>query len=244
MSEPKKSIEKEIEIDASPEEVWQAISTSEGLTRWFPLEATVEPGPGGSVSLSWGPGVTGTARVGQWEDGKRIGWIESYGEGVEVTVDFHVEAKEGRTVFRVVQSGFSDGDEWAEYLDTVDSGWRYFLFNLKHYLERHGGRRRTMVWRRIKIELGREECWRLLTEGDSLLKALGAKGAEVVQEKPPIHWAAIVPELEDGLLFLELEPGSPSFHLGIWISLYEPADNLADTVERKLEMWLAEKFPA
>jgi len=243
MSESTKSIEKEVEIDASPAEVWQAISTSEGLTRWFPLEATVEPGPNGSVTLSWGPGVSGTARVGKWEDGKRISWVESYGEDVEITVDFLIEGKDGHTVFRVVQSGFSDGEEWASYLDTVDSGWRYFLFNLKHYLERHAGRPRTMVWRRVKIELDRQDCWRRLTGGPSLSEALGSKQAQVVQEKAAIHWAAVLPELDDALLFLELEPGAPTFHLGIWVSLYDPASGVVERVDSQVEAWLSANLP-
>lgn len=244
MSDGKKSIEKQIEIDASPEDVWRAVSTSEGLTRWFPLEAKVEPGPDGSVTLSWGPGVTGTARVGHWEEGKRISWIESYGEEVEITVDFYVEGKDGHTVFRVVQSGFSSGEEWADYLDTVDSGWRYFLFNLKHYLERHAGRARTMVWRRVKIESDRQECWNRLTAGETLSSALGSEQAAVVQEKPAIHWAALIPEMDDALLFLELEPGSPSFHLGIWLSLYEPAPGVAEQAGQQVDAWLSRHLPS
>ena len=50
-----KDIDLSIEIDASPEAVWRAISDGEELGRWFPLEAEVVPGVGGTVTVAWGP---------------------------------------------------------------------------------------------------------------------------------------------------------------------------------------------
>ena len=52
-----RSQEHEIEIRAPVEDVWDAIASPEGLTRWFVEEARVEPGPGGRVRVSWGEGM-------------------------------------------------------------------------------------------------------------------------------------------------------------------------------------------
>lgn len=41
-------IEKEIEINAPLEDVWKALTDANELARWFPLEARVTPGPGGT----------------------------------------------------------------------------------------------------------------------------------------------------------------------------------------------------
>ena len=71
-------VEMEITLDAPPEEVWQALTDPEVLTRWFPLEAKVEPGPGGSIFLGWGPEIQGASGIQVWEPGKRlkVAWFE------------------------------------------------------------------------------------------------------------------------------------------------------------------------
>jgi uncharacterized protein YndB with AHSA1/START domain len=56
-AQEKRTIVKEIEVDASVEVVWKALTDGTELARWFPLEATVEPGVGGKVRLSPGAGV-------------------------------------------------------------------------------------------------------------------------------------------------------------------------------------------
>ena len=40
-----------VDIDATLEEVWQALTTGEGIARWFAPHAAVTPGEGGSVSV-------------------------------------------------------------------------------------------------------------------------------------------------------------------------------------------------
>jgi uncharacterized protein YndB with AHSA1/START domain len=53
----RRTIVKEIEVAAPLETVWKALTDGTELARWFPLEATVEPGVGGNVRLSLGAGV-------------------------------------------------------------------------------------------------------------------------------------------------------------------------------------------
>ena len=45
-----------IDIDASADAVWSALTEARELTRWFPLEARVIPGEGGSMYWGWGEG--------------------------------------------------------------------------------------------------------------------------------------------------------------------------------------------
>ena len=45
-----------IDIDATLEEVWQALTTGEGIARWFAPYAAVTPGEGGSVAVRLEPG--------------------------------------------------------------------------------------------------------------------------------------------------------------------------------------------
>ena len=58
-----RAIELEIEVEGTPEEVWEAIATGPGITSWF-VPATVEPHLGGAVALDFGPGPDGAPMTG------------------------------------------------------------------------------------------------------------------------------------------------------------------------------------
>lgn len=244
--ERERAVDLTVEIDADPQTVWEAVSEAEQLQRWFPLEAAVEPGEGGSITLSWGPDIQGTAPIEVWEPGRRLVWAESWGgdQGVRVAVDIRIEARGGKTVLRLVQSGFDEDARWDDYLDTLGSGWRYFLYNLKHYLERHPGRPRTMVWDRRKVRGAREEIWRRVTaaygvdpevEPGAAADLWGAAQATTIQVRRPIHLALRIPQLDDALLLVELEPGADEFSLGTWLSLYGEAGERAGLLQESLE---------
>lgn len=245
-----KAVDVSITIEAPPEAVWRAISDAEELQRWFPLSAAIEPGAGGTVTLAWGPDVAGTATIEVWEEGRHLRYVEGpaggEGEAARVAVDYFIEGRGETTVLRVVSSGFSADDDWAEYIDTIDSGWRYFLFNLKHYLERHPGTPRRMVWERRKISIPKGEAWPLLFGPGGLVStslpasAGGAArlwsghAAVVTMSTPPIHLACRCEELNDALLLVELEPGSGEYSLGVWLSLYGLAEEAARQLEGSL----------
>lgn len=249
MTEERRTIELEIEIDADPETVWTAISDAEQLRRWFPLDADVEPGEGGSITLSWGPDTEGTAPIDLWEPGRRLRWVEvegeQDGEPIRVAVDFTIEGRGGTTRLRLVHSGFSADADWDDYVDTIDSGWRYFLYNLRHYVENHWGEPRTMVWERREVQGPKERMWsRLLSlygldpdtpaaAGDPAELWNGA-AAEVVMAAPPKHLALRIPELGDALLLVEQEPGGEEYSLGTWLSLYGDAGEKAPGLEDRL----------
>jgi uncharacterized protein YndB with AHSA1/START domain len=140
----------EIEIDAPPESVWKAISSGEGLTRWYAEEARVEPREGGENWISWGEGQEVANQNLKWEPGKRLtvgkpGHETATGWGA-IVVDFEIETRGGRTVLKLVQSGLPAGPDWDGMDDGTDVGWEMFLFALKFYLEHHAGKpRRTIV---------------------------------------------------------------------------------------------------
>ncbi len=159
MSESPKKLEICIDIDAPLDDVWRALTTSEGLQDWFPPQARVVPGEGGTVFLSWGDGIEGTAPIEIWDVNRRFRWVESmkgpYSGGdagplppdgiFRVGVDWTLEAQGGRTRLRLVHSGFGDGSGWDDDLDSLGRGWQFELRCLKHYLEYHRTRRRTIT---------------------------------------------------------------------------------------------------
>ena len=234
-----RSIDIEKHVDASPEDVWTALTTSEGLKRWFPLDARVEPGAEGSVWLSWGPGCEGEAPVHIWDEPRRFGWTESYGEDdagrpIRVAVDFHIEGRGGSTVVRLVQSGLSASAEWDDMYDALKDGWTYFMFNLAYHFEAHGGKDRRLVWRRHPTSLSRAEVWDRLTDAGLVGESLSLDGqqrAEPGSRRDGHHFAATLPDLNDSVWFVEVEGA----HVGFWLSVYDQAGVETDGLQSSLE---------
>lgn len=254
-----RSIELEVEIDAPPESVWKAISEGEEVRRWFSPEARMTPGVGGSIWLSWGPGVEGEGVIDVWKPGRRLRWVESWGSAYDVdsagdesssidvrtAVDFRIETRAGRTIARLAHSGFSPSPDWDEYYDATVAGWTYFLRNLAFYVERHFGTARTMVCERRGTTRSFAEIWSELfgpsglsvqgiedlASGDRLALTLGdlTLRGDVKYVRYPRNLAATLEELNDGLLFVEMEPsGGEAWSCGIWISAYGvPAEQTA-----------------
>ena len=147
---PTRAIERTVEIDAPIEVVWKAISEGEELAKWFALDARVKPGVGGEVWLSW-PGMEGASPISVWEPGKRLQTREEHGP-VLMTVDWHLEAKGGKTILRLVHSGFGADAAWDDQYDDTARGWAVFLGNLVHYLERHRGSAVRQIMIPVPIE--------------------------------------------------------------------------------------------
>jgi uncharacterized protein YndB with AHSA1/START domain len=157
MSEQRKH-DIEITIDAPPELVWQAITEGAGLTRWFAPDAKVELGEGGSIYLSWGPGMEGTAPITIWEPGRRVGWTEQ-GSGPPRVVEFLLEGSGGRTKLRLVHSGFGAEASFDAEYESTHGGWHTFLAMLRHGLERHPATPAKNVTGMRMSTLAHDELW-------------------------------------------------------------------------------------
>src|SRR5712671_2381006 len=110
----------EIVIDAPIEAVWKAIADGEELTRWFVQEASVEPGVGGTITISWGGDEKGTSTIEVWEPNKKLRVkLRPFDMGaakqdpaVPMLDEYTIERREGKTVLRLVCSGIPDAPEW------------------------------------------------------------------------------------------------------------------------------------
>lgn len=186
-----RSVEAEIEIDASVEEVWRAFTDAQELVRWFPLEAEVEPGQGGTIALFWGEDFVGRHRIEVWDPPHHLVTVcdadpkhgeaapgldpstEPSDERVRLAVDYRLESRGGKTVVRLVHSGFLTTADWDDEYDGVRRGWGFELFGLREYLEHHRGKARTVAWARALVDLPEETIWERLTSQ----KGLVAEGA-------------------------------------------------------------------
>jgi uncharacterized protein YndB with AHSA1/START domain len=242
---PERTLDLHVDIDAPLEAAWKAISEGPGIANWFaPIAEVSAPGVGGVVTAGWSEEMMMTNTVVVSEPNKHVRWLDEsgwMGEGTSLALDLHLSTENGKTRVRLVQSAFGASGGWDDLFDGIETGWAYFLQNLRIYLEKLQGRTRRMISDRIKAEMPRKEFWRrLLSDAGGLVA--GATGAvktgdsiEVRFERPlravvelaveAKGLALRIPELADALLFIEMEGKKDTFHVGYWFSVYD--DTLA-----------------
>lgn len=143
--------EVEFTVPGTPERVWEAIATADGISGWM-MPTELEERAGGALTFHMGP-TESVGKVTAYEAPRRLEYEEDWaslvgqsGEGVTPLVtEFIVEAKSGGTcVVRVVTSAFGQGDDWeSEFFDEMSIGWGPMLDNLRVYLTHFAGQRVT-----------------------------------------------------------------------------------------------------
>jgi uncharacterized protein YndB with AHSA1/START domain len=143
------SIEREIHVDASPEVVFEVISSPEHLLEWWPDAADLEPVPGATGELVFGDRASGQAHtvsitVMEVEPPRRFSfrWIHPEGEvataGNSLLVTFELDPSGAGTVVRLTESGFREmGWEIAVLEDAYQDhceGWDRHLARLGPYV--------------------------------------------------------------------------------------------------------------
>lgn len=118
---------REINLPASPEEVWHAIATREGLASWlFPMPI---PAVGEGTSV-WDPPHHLAIRMEQGE------WFNA--------LEYIIEGESGSSKLRYVHNGIFV-DDWGNQYDAVQQHTDFYLHTLGQYLEFFKGLTATFV---------------------------------------------------------------------------------------------------
>ena len=75
------------------------------------------------------------------------------GPGTSLALDYYLSTENGKTRVRLVQSAFGASEGWDDLFEGIETGWTYFLQNLRIYLEKHQGRTRRMISERIEVDM-------------------------------------------------------------------------------------------
>lgn len=263
-----RTVETELEIDAPVDAVWKALTDAKELTRWFPLEAKVKPGKGGAMWVSWGQPFEGESTIEIWEPGRRLrtGWpftASPDGDPRPLVVDYFLEGRGGKTVLRLVHSGFGVGAKWDNEYEGVTRGWAFELRGLRHYLENHAGKDRRAIWVSKPTSLSPAEAIARvigpegrvvrgsiegLKEGDPYrLELVGMnqhmEGVVDINMRPR-SFAATVKNLNNAYFRCDMENCGGDEMVWVWFSTYgldaRAADKLQATIEANVTKALAE----
>jgi uncharacterized protein YndB with AHSA1/START domain len=133
-------ITKDLEVGATPEEVWEAIATGPGMDSWFMGQSEVEPREGGRARWSIG-GYTEDSTVTTWDPPKRFVNTGTGGpDGSFHRFDYRIEDRgSGRTAIRYVHSGML-GEDWETEYEGMSEGDPMYLHKLVEYLTHFSGR--------------------------------------------------------------------------------------------------------
>lgn len=236
-----------VEVDASPERVWKALTEAAELVRWFPLEARVEPGAGGSIFMSWKNEYAGDSEILAWEPPRRLvvswGWDDS-GEHPPQVTEYRIESEAGRTVVDAVTSGFPDDPSWDAFVEGTNLGWKFELASLKQYLERHAGEDRDVVYLRRRTSIDAAEAWARVFGPDGL----GARpyDGNVFDDTENRQYAAILEELDGALLRVSMEPsmaGPDVRDVTLWLQAWGDARERLPEFEAEWRPLLERLFP-
>jgi len=145
------SIEREIHVEATPEVVYEVISTPEHMREWWPDEVELRPAPGASGLIWFGDRSTPEVKVVpltvvEADPPRRFSfrWVYDQGEAAtpdnSLLVTFELVPSGAGTLLRLTEAGFREkGWEAAvleeQYREHVN-GWDYFLPRLVTYVAR------------------------------------------------------------------------------------------------------------
>jgi uncharacterized protein YndB with AHSA1/START domain len=257
MSEEERSIELEVEVAGTPDEVWRAIATGPGISSWY-VPHTVEEREGGAATASFGDGpeMEIAGRVAAWDPPRRI--VFDKGEDAEgMAFEWLVEARDGGTcIVRLVNSGFGSGADWDAQYDGMTEGWKLFLLNLQLHLEHFRGQVATAVLPMTMWDGDRRSTWTVLT------RALGIPESPSVGERVVVS-SPDAPELSGtvvdaaswrlallldrpcpGTAFLAVEGTGEQIGVSIWSYLYGPdSSEVATRDKARWQQWLVDNAP-
>lgn len=162
---------REVDLAASPEQVWRAIATREGLTAWM-APTDVDPD---------------SDQVVAWEPDRRLA-VETPpdpGDGSTQAFEYVIELRGGGGVrLRFVHRGVA-GDDWPAGFETmVPAGWDMYLFTLAQYLAWFPGLPAAYAEAEAPPSAAGADAWRRLAPALGL-DGPPALGAAVRLDLPP-----------------------------------------------------------
>ena len=135
-------IERTVALHRPPREVWQALTTAEGLGGWFGERATIDLRPGGAATMTFAGGVTVDMRVERVEEPTVFAYTWRLPDLPEddprrTYVEFTLEPDGDGTLLHLVETGFAQlpVETRQETFDSHREGWSRELSELAVHVD-------------------------------------------------------------------------------------------------------------
>lgn len=132
------TIHHKLVIKVSPEIVYKAITSEQGLQSWFAKQTTAKPEPGFKNTFTFGTFVN-EMEIANLIPNQKVEWTctRSIEEWLGTTVSFDLEGTNEKTTLRFTHS------DWKDVTDSFAStnyDWGRFLASLKSFCENGEGK--------------------------------------------------------------------------------------------------------
>jgi len=121
-------------IKASPEKVYKALTSTEGLKGWWTLEAKTDEQVGGVAEFIFGEYYYNKMKIVELVQNKKVEWecIKGDKEWIGTNFVFSLDEKDGDTILRFTHSNWK---EETDFFASCNYNWGYYLRSLKLYCE-------------------------------------------------------------------------------------------------------------
>ena len=257
----RRSIQVEVEVPGTPEEVWQAIATGPGISSWFaPTQFEERDGKPVAQTVILGPGMESRSEVTGWDPPRAFateadGWFPG---SPPVATEWSVEARAGGVcVVRVVQSLFASTDDWDDQLIGTESGIPGAFRVLRIYLTHFRDQPSAFMNFLAPVAGTPADAWATLSAAVGFNGAGAGKGWAAPAGVPAL--GGVVEDVgkdPPGALLRLDQPGpgiAALFTMDLGVSVmaafnfYLYGDHAAATVARerpRWQAWIEEHFPA
>jgi uncharacterized protein YndB with AHSA1/START domain len=118
---------------ASPEKVYAALTTIDGLAGWWTEQTAGDPGVGGTLEFRFAPGGFDMEVIGL-EPAQRVHWQVTDGppEWLGTQVTFDLSQVDGYTIVLFAHEGWAEPGEFMHHCSTK---WASYLLSLKALME-------------------------------------------------------------------------------------------------------------
>ncbi len=211
--------ERTIDINATPEQIWDAITTANGIAAWM-VPATIDPRTGGDIAFQLGDDLWSTGTITAFDSPHRFAYEEPdwpllAGQdpaGVTpMATEFLIEAVSGgSTILRVVTSAFGTGADWEnEFFTDMTGSWLALFDNLRLYVTHFNGQPVTIA--KITIDSA-------ALDADTLRANIrhGLAISAVGQHIDVPSGTAIVERVDNGPLLLRLDTTPILIEIEAW----------------------------
>jgi uncharacterized protein YndB with AHSA1/START domain len=130
-------VDRQFFVRASPQKVFEAISTPQGLASWMVARAVLPARTGAKYELEFEGGWRHQGTVQGLHAGRSIALTWAW-DGVPLkgtVLTLSVLSKKGGALFRLVHRGFPREKKWIDLYGVSEWGWTYYGMNLKSVLE-------------------------------------------------------------------------------------------------------------
>ncbi len=130
-------VEQAYYFEAGPQTLFRCLTTRRELVRWFLSDAKIKPEAGTDYTFAWHGGYShaGVVRKVVKDKSLVLSWPDKIGGKVyETEVSFTLSKKGKGAMLKLRHTGFKDGKDWVWLFGAVQSGWAYYMTNLKSVL--------------------------------------------------------------------------------------------------------------